>query len=185
MPITFLQTLRLIRSDFKIMSDYMGLNKSPAHLAFMTIMPSVVGLTLYRLSHWCYIKRLRPLAWLIWVINIYLTGADISPSASIGESCFLGHPVGSVITGKLGNRVIMYGAPLIGGGREQNDIGAGAGLPVIGNDVVIGIRSTILGPIHIGNNVTIGACSLVLRDVPDGTTVGMRPATFLKGSTPD
>lgn len=182
--ISFLQTLRLIRSDFASISDVLGMRKSWGQRVFLALTPSVVALTLYRLSHWCYVKRLRFLAWPLWLINIYLTGADISPAATIGKSCFLGHPVGAVISGKLGDRVIMFGEPLIGGGRGQEDIGAGEGLPVIGDDVLIGIRSTILGPINIGSNSTIGACSLVFKDVGEGTTVGGRPAAVLRGAAP-
>lgn len=179
--ISFIQTLRLIRSDFARTSELMNMGKSPGHLIFLAITPSIVGLALYRLSRWCYVKRLRFLAWGLWVINLYLTGADIVPTSSIGEGCFIGHPVGTIISGKLGKRVVMYGVPMIGGGRGEGDVGAGPQLPVIGDDVVIGIRSTILGPIRIGDGAIIGAGALVLRDVPDGATVSARPATQVKG----
>lgn len=46
----------------------------------------------------------------------------------------------------------------------------------IGNNVFIGIKSTILKGVHVGNNVIIGANSLVNKDVPDNCVVAGNPA---------
>lgn len=46
----------------------------------------------------------------------------------------------------------------------------------IGNNVFIGMKSTILKGVHIGNNVIIGANSLVNKDVPDNCVVAGNPA---------
>ena len=62
----------------------------------------------------------------------------------------------------------------------RGDVGAGEGLPVIGNNVIIGVRAMILGPIRIGNNVTIGAGALVIKDVMDDGCMVCRPATAVK-----
>jgi serine O-acetyltransferase len=174
--ITLARTLYLIRSDFRRMAELMNMGKSFGQRVFLAFTPSIVGLALYRLSHWCYARRLRFLAWPLWLANTYLTGLDITPTSSIGEACFIGHPVGSVITGRIGDRAIIFGAVAIGGGRGHGDVGAGDGLPVIGDDVVIGIRATILGAITIGHGARIGACALVLRSVPKGGAVGTSPA---------
>jgi serine O-acetyltransferase len=182
---TFRRTLYLIRSDFRRMAELMNMGKSPGRRVFLALTPSIVGLTLYRLSHWCYVKRLRFLAWPLWMANTYLTGLDITPSSRIGESCFIGHPVGSVITGRLGDRVMMFGAVLIGGGLGHGDVGAGDGLPSIGDDVVIGIRATLLGPITIGDKALIGACALVVTDVAPGAAVGSRPSRPIAGARID
>jgi serine O-acetyltransferase len=42
------------------------------------------------------------------------------------------------------------------------------GLPVIGNNVVLGARAVVLGPVRIGDNATIGACALVMKDMGEG-----------------
>jgi serine O-acetyltransferase len=179
--VTFGRTLYLIRSDFRRMAELMSMGKSIGRRVFLAFTPSIVGLTLYRLSHWCYVRKLRFLAWPLWMANTYLTGLDITPTSRIGEACFIGHPVGSVITGRLGDRVIMFGAVLIGGGMGHGDVGGGDGLPVIGDDVVIGIRATILGAITLGDRARIGACALVLSSVPEDGAVGTRPAHRIAG----
>lgn len=46
----------------------------------------------------------------------------------------------------------------------------------IGNNVFIGMKSTILKGVRIGNNVIIGANSLVNKDVPDNCVVAGNPA---------
>ena len=47
---------------------------------------------------------------------------------------------------------------------------------IIGNDVWIGSRVTILPGVHIGNGVVIGASSVVTKDIPDYAVVGGNPA---------
>ena len=54
------------------------------------------------------------------------------------------------------------------------------GVPVIGNNVVIGAKATIIGDIHIGDNVIIGAGSVVVKDVPGNSTVIGVPARRIK-----
>lgn len=45
----------------------------------------------------------------------------------------------------------------------------------IGNNVFIGVNSTILKGVHIGNNVIIGANSLVNKDIPDNCVAAGNP----------
>lgn len=182
---TLIQTLKNIKSDYIRMSQLQGIRLLPIRFLFVGITPAIVALTLYRFSHYFYVKRLRFLAWLLWLFNQYLTGVDITPSTEIGESCFIGHPVGTIISGKLGKNVMMFAGPGIGGGMGRGDVGAGEGLPVIGDNVVIGARAMILGPIRIGNNVTIGAGALVIKDVKDDVSMVCRPAIAVKSPSID
>lgn len=50
----------------------------------------------------------------------------------------------------------------------------------IGDNCLINIGATIIGPITIGNNVTIGAGSVVTKDVPDNAVVAGVPAKVIK-----
>lgn len=78
---------------------------------------------------------------------------------------------------------------ILGGGHKYDDLSIPMGrqgeLPksdlVIGNDVWIGARVTILGNVRrIGNGVIIGACSVVTKDIPDYAVVGGNPARIIK-----
>lgn len=50
------------------------------------------------------------------------------------------------------------------------------GVPIIGDNVYIGVGAAIFGKIKIGNNVKIGAGATVFQDIPDNcTVVGSKP----------
>ena len=51
---------------------------------------------------------------------------------------------------------------------------------VIGNDVWIGARVTILPGVHIGDGTIIGAGAIVTKDVPQYSIVGGNPAKIIK-----
>lgn len=53
-------------------------------------------------------------------------------------------------------------------------LGSGGGITV-GNNVFIGMNTTILKGVHIGNNVVIGAGSLVNKDIPDNYVAAGNP----------
>ena len=50
---------------------------------------------------------------------------------------------------------------------------------VIGDNVFIGMKSTILKGVHIGNNVIIGANSLVNKDIPDNCVAAGNPCKVI------
>jgi len=52
--------------------------------------------------------------------------------------------------------------------------------PTIGDNVVVGCNSVIIGKIRIGNNVIIGAGSVVVHDVPDNSIAVGNPAKVVK-----
>ena len=53
-------------------------------------------------------------------------------------------------------------------------------VPVIGNDVFIGVGAKILGPIKVGDGAIIGASAVVLHDVPPHSMVAGIPARIIK-----
>jgi len=178
--LTLRQTLALVRSDYRRLSRTMSIPISFPRVLFVACMPSIMALTLFRLSHWLYVKRVRSLAWMTWMFNTYLTGADIAPYSSIGASCYIGHALGCRIGARIGDNATIFGTVGIGGGRGRGDVGAGEGLPVIGDDVVIGDGARVLGPIRVGDRAMIGAMTLVLKDVPADMVVVGIPARVLK-----
>jgi serine O-acetyltransferase len=127
------------------------------------------ALWFYRVNHWLWKHGMRVLArWLSQVARL-LTGIEIHPGAQIGKRLFIDHGMGVVVgeTTIIGDEVTIYQGVTLGGtGKEQ-----GKRHPTIGNGVVIGAGSRVLGNIEIGHNSRIGAGSVVLRSVPDDSTV--------------
>lgn len=54
------------------------------------------------------------------------------------------------------------------------------GLPVLGDDVLVGTHAQILGNVKVGNHAIIGAGSIVLDDVPQNAVVVGNPAKIIK-----
>ena len=140
--------------------------------------PTIHALIAYRISHYLYINKLFFLARLISQIARFLTGIEIHPGATLGAGILIDHGMGVVIgeTAELGDRITIYHGTTLGGtGKEK-----GKRHPTVGDNVVIGAGSKVLGNIKIGSNSKIGANSVVLDDVPEGATVVGIPGKVVK-----
>lgn len=126
-------------------------------------------LIFYKVAHFLYLHRLYFLARFISQLARFLTGIEIHPGAKIGKRLFIDHGMGIVIgeTATVGDDCTIYhGATLGGTGKNKYKRH-----PDIGNNVIIGAGSKILGPIKIGNNVKVGANAVVTKEVEDNSTV--------------
>jgi serine O-acetyltransferase len=140
--------------------------------------PGLWALFFYRLAHPLYKRGLRFLPRFISAVGLFLTTIDIHPAAVLGRRVFIDHGVGVVIgeTAVIGNDVIIYQQVTLGGVSTSK----GKRHPTLGDNVVIGAGSKVLGNIHIGENSKVGANSVVVKDVPaDSTAIGI-PARVLK-----
>jgi serine O-acetyltransferase len=108
------------------------------------------------------------------------TGIDIHPGAEIGDYFFVDHGTGVVIgeTATVGEWVRIYQNVTLGALHfeeeedEEHTLKKGYKRhPDIGDHVVIGAGSNVLGPVTIGDHVSIGANSWITDDVPDHTSV--------------
>ena len=144
--------------------------------------PSYQAVYLHRWSHYHFRAGRRLLARLLWHVNLLLTGADISPLSDLGGGLVLTYPLGIVLVGKAGSNLTMCGYGGLGGGFERTDVGAGPGLPVLGDDVVLGFGAMVLGPVRIGDGASIGAGCLVTADLPRGAVVAAAPPAFRRAA---
>jgi serine O-acetyltransferase len=53
-------------------------------------------------------------------------------------------------------------------------------VPVLGNNVVVGVGAKVLGPIKVGDHAVIGANAVVINDVPPYAVVAGVPARIVK-----
>lgn len=98
---------------------------------------------------------------------------EMDADLDIGEGFYIGHPYCITINPgtKIGKNVNIHKGVTIG----QENRGERKGTPVIGDEVWIGINSTIVGAIHIGNDVLIALNTFVNRDIPDHSIVFGNP----------
>ncbi|MTI48359.1 serine O-acetyltransferase EpsC [Sporosalibacterium faouarense] len=156
-----------IKNDIKAIRDRDPAAKST--LEILVCYPGLHSITIHRLSHWLYKKRLFLFARILSNMARFFTGIEIHPGASLGEGIFIDHGMGVVIgeTAEIGNNVTIYqGATLGGTGKE-----CGKRHPTIGDNVVISAGAKVLGPFTVGSNSKIGAGAVVLKEVPENCTV--------------
>ena len=147
-------------------------------LEVFLLYPSIHARLAHMISHFLYKKNLLFLARLISQIARFLTGIEIHPGATLGAGILIDHGMCGVIgeSAELGDRITIYHGTTLGGtGKEK-----GKRHPTVGDNVVIGAGSKVLGNIKIGSNSKIGANSVVLDDVPEGATVVGIPGKVVK-----
>ncbi len=177
---SFREFRSLFSSDIERFAEHLGMPLTFSKKISIFFMPSLQAIFLYRLSRYFYLKGWRKTARLLYTTNLVVWGADISYATQIGRALYMPHTVGICIFGILGDRCTCYSQVGIGGGSgDERDIGAGCGLPLIGDNVLIGARALIIGPIRVGEGSMIGANAVVTFDVPPASTVVTKSATIL------
>ncbi|CAN8259531.1 unnamed protein product [Cochlearia groenlandica] len=133
----------------------------------------------HRIAHELWSQDRKVLALLIQNRVSEAFAVDFHPGAKIGTGILLDHATAIVIgeTAVVGNNVsILHNVTLGGTGKQCGDRH-----PKIGDGVLIGAGTCILGNITIGEGAKIGAGSVVLKDVPPRTTAVGNPARLLGG----
>lgn len=137
---------------------------------------ALLSLYLYRYGRWAIRRRSAPARWLAskiyGIINMFLANITkiwIPPQVTIGSAPHIINNEGSLSIHPdtvIGHRIgLMHNVTI---GTNMRD-----GAPTIGDDVFIGVNSTVLGAIRIGDRVTIAANTAVTTSVPrDSIAVG-------------
>ena len=135
----------------------------------ITLYPGFKIVVNHKIANWLYRKRLFYLARAVSQIGKKKTGIEIHPGATLGKYLFIDHGNGVVIGEDtiIGDYVTIYHQVTLG--ATGNEVGRRH--PTIGNNVLIGAGSKVMGNIKVGDNVKIGAGSIVLKDIKDNTTV--------------
>lgn len=167
---------KLLEEDIKCVKD-----RDPAASSMLEILllyPGLKAVRSHRKAHWFYKHNMPFVARFISQRSAKKTNIEIHPGATIGRRFFIDHGTGVVIgeTAEIGNDVTIYQGVTLGG--TGKDIGKRH--PTVGNGVMIGAGSKVLGPFRIGNNSNIAAGSVVLHEIPDNCTAVGAPARVVK-----
>ncbi len=162
--------LQTIREDIQSVLD-----RDPAATGTFSVLlnyPGLHAVWMHHINHWLWRRDFRLLARFLSQVSRFWTGIEIHPGATIGRRMFIDHGMGVVVgeTAIIGDDVTLYHGVTLGGTSLQKK----KRHPTLGNGVVIGNTSSVLGDIVVGDNSRVGAGSVVLRDVPpDSTVVGV------------
>ncbi len=130
--------------------------------------PSWWAVLLHRLSAFAWRRGHRKTGRLLMQANSLATGADIHPAAELGPGLLLPTPCGVTLSCKAGANLTVMALGGSGGSLDGPDIGAGPGLPVLGDNVVVGPFCGIQKAIRIGDGAVIEGGAGALKDVAPG-----------------
>lgn len=140
---------------------------------------SFVSLLIFRYGKWSIHRKhrlTRAMANLVYgLLKLFILNVTkiwIPPQTTIGKDFHIIHAEGSLSIHPdaiIGDRVGVMHNVTIG-------TNMGPGAPQIGNDVFIGVNSTVLGKIKIGDRVRIAANTAVTTNVPADSVVVGSPA---------
>ena len=168
--------LEEIRDDVRVIKE-----RDPAAKSTLEVMLTYSGLhavLAYRLSHALYVRDHHLSARMVSQTARFLTGIEIHPGAKIGRGLFIDHGSGVVIgeTTEIGDNCTLYQGVTLGGTGKDT----GKRHPTLGNNVMCGAGSKVLGPFTVGDNSKVAANAVVLKEIPpDCTAVGI-PAKVVK-----
>jgi serine O-acetyltransferase len=140
--------------------------------------PGVLAITNYRIAHELSLLEVPLIPRMITEHAHSITGIDIHPGATIGESFFIDHGTGVVIgeTCIIGDRVRIYQGVTLGAksfplDESGNPIKGIERHPILEDDVIIYSGATILGRVVIGRGSVIGGNVWLTRSVPSCSRV--------------
>ena len=168
--------LEEIKTDVNVIKD-----RDPAAKSTLEVLLTYSGLhavLAYRLSHALYERKHFLSARVVSQSARFLTGIEIHPGAKIGKGLFIDHGSGVVIgeTTEIGDNCTLYQGVTLGGPGKDT----GKRHPTLGNNVMCGAGSKVLGPFTVGDNSKVAANAVVLKEIPpDCTAVGI-PAKVVK-----
>jgi serine O-acetyltransferase len=145
--------------------------------------PGLHAIWLHRIAHFLYEESWYTTARLVSHFNRGFTGIEIHPGARIGRRLFIDHGMGVVIgeTSEIGDDCLIYKGVVLGGTTLERK----KRHPTLGNRVIIGSNSTVLGAIAIGDGARIGSGSVVVKTVPAGATVVGVPGRIVESLNPE
>jgi serine O-acetyltransferase len=170
---TFARVARELRDDLTAAQQRDPAAHSVGRIEMLLSYGGVQALLSHRICHALHHAGVPLLPRVLANITRVLTGIEIHPAATIGRGLFIDHGSGVVIgeTAEVGDHVTMYQGVTLGG----TGFARGKRHPTVGDEVMIGAGSKLLGPIDVGAGSKIGANSVVIHDVPPNSTVVGNP----------
>lgn len=169
--------LNLISQDKQRWKQELGNNKINFFLLYLFLREYRIVVRL-RL---CEYLRTKKILFLIYCIERFLyrrvtlkNGCDIPSRTKIGAGFVIHHCTGIIINPKttIGENFTIRGGAVIGSTNK--------GVPVIGDNVNMGVHAVVIGNIKIGNGCIIGAGSVVTKSFPDNSVIAGVPAKIIR-----
>jgi serine O-acetyltransferase len=132
--------------------------------------PGTLAVWFYRVSRFLQVHRLDPIAILVRRLSMFITAADIAPTADIGPGFMVWHGLGLVVGGdtKLGKNVRLCQCVTVGART------------ILGDNITMWPGSKTTLEVRIGTNSVVGANAVVAKSFEDNSVIGGVPAKKIK-----
>jgi serine O-acetyltransferase len=138
-------------------------------------------LAIHAVAHWLWKHKIPVIPRVLSLFNRLVFATQLPAGTRLGRGVRLNYSgLGTVIHARavVGNNVEIGPGVVIGGRSKLYEV------PVIEDDVQIGVGAKVLGPVRVGRGAVIGANAVVLHDVPAGAVVVGIPARVLRIDPP-
>lgn len=129
----------------------------------------------FRLSSFFVLIKCYPISKVFWFVNRLLFTVDLDPRANLAGGLMLVHGMCIVVGHEVRSKGVLkiYQGATLGGNQGKRNVidGISTGQPVLGNNVIIGINSCVLGPILVGENSIVGTGAIATKDIIENVTV--------------
>lgn len=174
---------KLVKAD--VMRYYQLTGRDKSKVSCLGLVSAFFGMKmtpviLYRMSHFCFKKRIPILGKIFSLVNFVIFGVEIASNCEIGGGFFIPHSQGVVIgASKIGANATIYQQVTLG--AKNIDIPFNhSNRPVLGDNVVVASGAKVLGGIRIGDNVIIAANAVVMQSCDDNVLLVGIPAVVKK-----
>lgn len=133
--------------------------------------PGWLCVRLHRTAHRFWVQGKRKRARIVYQLAYAITGGDVHPNASLGPGLRIASPAAINVSGVAGRNLTFSHRGGMGILPSDQDIGAGPGLPVLEDDVLIGSSCGPLGAVRLRSGSMIGVRCFRYRDVGAGMAV--------------
>jgi len=166
----------LIAADMKhfvaASADFQAPRATLLRQVSILLTPPLICCVFIRLAHRAHVKGRPRLARALALLNALIHKVEVDPASSIGPGLYIPHPTGVVFRGNAGRNLTLFSASIVGPVLHLPTApGALAHCPTLGDNVTIGARATVVGPITVGDQSRIGPHAIVSTPVPGGTVL--------------
>lgn len=174
---------RLVKQDVKRYYEICGVIKEKItifHVIKCFFGFKLTPVILFRMSSYCYIKKIPLLDKILALVNFIIFGVEIANNCKVGGGLFIPHSQGIVIGAtEIGVNATIYQQVTIGATNIDIPFNP-QNRPKIGDNVLIASGAKVLGGITIGNNIVIAANAVVTKSFEDDLLLAGIPAIIKK-----